>query len=97
MSEKEFCQGCAQKNSCMSIYQQMGNSQGPSVALKVVGAFLLPLVCFIISLATFEKILAPVIASELLRTSINLVLGVSITFVLVLIVRRLIGESGKNK
>ena len=97
MSETEFCQSCAKKNSCMSIYQQMGNSQGPSVVLKVVGVFLLPLVCFIISIATFENILSPVIASELLRTSINLVLGVSITFVLVLIVRRLIGERGKNK
>ena len=58
MDNQEFCQGCEQQHSCREVYRQLGNTKGPSVALKVVVAFLLPLMVFIVTLAVSEAILA---------------------------------------
>jgi len=58
MDQQEFCQDCSHKHDCRHIYRQLGHSSCPSVALKVVVAFLLPLVVFIVSLAVFTEIFA---------------------------------------
>jgi len=55
MTSGKFCQDCIQKHDCKRIYEQLGDSQGPSVALKAILAFLLPLMVFIVSLAVFER------------------------------------------
>ena len=56
MTENKFCGNCNQKHNCGSIYHQLGNIKGPSVVVKVVVAFLLPLVVFIFSLAAFQHL-----------------------------------------
>ena len=87
MSEQEFCDNCNQKHNCGSIYHQLGNIKGPSVVTKVVIAFLLPLLVFIISLAIFEEIFAKTINNQLVQTALSMVSALLVTFSCILIVR----------
>jgi uncharacterized membrane protein len=81
------CQDCIQKHDCQSIYEQLGESPGPSVVLKAILAFLLPLVVFIVSLAVFERVLAGAINTGRIQTVISFLLALLATFVCVLITR----------
>ena len=74
----------------------MGKAEGPSIALKVVVAFLLPMVVFIASLAVSEVILAKIIETKELRIALDFLLALSITFVCILIIR-VINKSGDRK
>ena len=65
----------------------MGDSPGPSVALKAILAFLLPLMVFIVSLAVFKRVLAGAIATEQMQTALSFVLALLATFICVLITR----------
>jgi len=72
---------------CKRIYEQLGGSPGPSVTLKAILAFLLPLMVFIISLAVFERVIAGAISTEQMQTALSFVLALPVTFVCVLITR----------
>jgi len=87
MVEQKFCQGCSQKHDCQDIYQNLANLKGPSVVLKVVVTFLLPILVFITSLAASERILAEAIETEQLRTALSFLLALSVTFGLILIIK----------
>jgi len=87
MASQRFCQDCIQKHDCKRIYEQLGDSPGPSVALKVILAFLLPLMVFIVSLAVFERVLAGAIDTGRMQTILSFVLALLTTFVCVLITR----------
>jgi len=87
MAEQEFCDKCNQKHNCSSIYQKLGNTNGPSVVAKVVIAFLLPLLVFIISLVIFEEIFAKTISSQLVQTALSMVSALIVTFGCILIIR----------
>ena len=69
----------------------------PSVVLKVVVAFLMPMVVFIGSLAAFEEILAKFIHSKELQTVIGLLLALVVSSAFVLITRVINREFVKNK
>lgn len=58
MIQKEFCQNCHLKHDCREIYRQLGHAACPSVVRKVIVAFLLPPLVFIISLAFFDNFFA---------------------------------------
>ena len=97
MDENEFCDNCMQKHDCQSIYRQMGDVKGPSVVIKVIVAFLLPLVVFIVSLAIFERILGGAISTDQFQTALSLPAALLITFICIFIVRvinRRFGEVG---
>ena len=66
------CKNCGQKESCQEIFEKLGSSKSPSVLLKAVQAFLLPLVLFIAALAVAEKLLGERLASQLGRNIISL-------------------------
>ncbi len=87
MAEPEFCDNCNQKHNCGSIYHQLGNIESPSVVVKVVIAFLLPLVVFIISLAAFQEIFTKTISSQRMQTVLSLVSALLVTFSCILIVK----------
>lgn len=87
MAQQKFCQECSQKHDCQKIYQQLGNIEVPSLAVKVIFAFLLPLVVFIASLAVFEIILAGAISSERIQTAISFLLALLATLVCILVIR----------
>ena len=95
MAEKEFCDNCNQKNNCSSIYQQLGNTQSPSVVSKVFIAFVLPLLVFIISLGIFEDIFGKKISSQNLQTILSLLSALSVTFLCILITRVINKRLGK--
>ena len=97
MIQQRFCQQCSQRHNCQDVYKRFGNSKGPSIVSKVVAAFLLPLLVFIISLAAFERILAETVSAEWLRTALAFLSAASVTFVLILVVKVMTGRFGKHE
>lgn len=87
MVEQKICEDCKQKHDCQEIYKQLGDIEGPSVVIKVIVAFLLPLLVFIVSLAIFERILSGAISTDQLQTALSLLAALLITFICILIVR----------
>ena len=87
MTSQRFCQDCIQKHDCKRIYEQLGGSKWPSVTIKAILAFLLPLIVFIVSLAVFERVLAGAINTERMQTALSFVLALLVTFVCILITR----------
>ena len=87
MAQQEFCEDCKQKHDCQRIYEQLGDIKGPSVVIKVIVAFLLPLVVFIVSLAAFQEIFGNTISSQRVQTVLSLLPALLVTFVCILIVR----------
>jgi len=87
MVQEKFYEGCDQSNKCQEIYRKLGGVKGPSIALKVIVAFLLPLIVFIVSLAVFERVFAKSISTEGLRTAISLLAAFVVTFVFILIIK----------
>jgi uncharacterized membrane protein len=87
MTENEFCDNCNQKHNCGSIYHQLGNIKGPSVVVKVVIAFLLPLVVFICSLAAFQQIFTKTISSQRMQIVLSMVAALLVTFICILIAK----------
>ena len=75
----------------------MGDSPGPSVALKAILAFVLPVLVFIVSLTVFERLLAGVIATGRMQTALVFVLALLVTFVCFLITRVISKLPGLNK
>lgn len=88
MTEEKFCQYCAQSRRCQQVWRQLGHIKGPSVAFGVVGAFLLPLLVFIGSLAVFEKVLAEGQNINQLQTAISFLLAVLVTSIYIMIIKR---------
>lgn len=89
----KFCRECSQKHHCQDIYQQIGKTEGPSVAFKAIIAFLLPIMVFIVSLVISERILIKVIDIKRLRIALDFLLALSVTLAIVLINKRF----SKNK
>jgi uncharacterized membrane protein len=87
MAQQEFCEDCKQKHECQRIYEQLGDIKGPSVVIKVIVAFLLPLVVFIVSLAAFQEIFGNTISSQRVQTVLSLLSALMVTFVCIWIVR----------
>ena len=87
MAQQEFCEDCKQKHDCQEIYKQLGDIKGPSVVIKVIVAFLLPLVVFIVSLAAFQEIFGNAIDDQRLLTILSLLPALLVTFVCILIIR----------
>ena len=87
MASQRFCQNCFQKHDCKRVYEQLGSTSGPSVVIKVILAFLLPLIVFIVSLAVFERVFAEAIKNGRTLIAVNLMLALLVTFVCILITR----------
>jgi len=97
MAQQRFCQQCSQRHNCQDVYQKLGGSQGPSLVSKVVVAFAVPLLFFIICLAVTERLLAETINAERLRTAAAFVFSLSATFLLILVIRAISARLGKSK
>ncbi len=93
MHRQDFCESCDQKHDCREVYRHLGKAEGPSVALKVVVAFLIPILVFIAVLIVSEKILAGTIETKELRITLNFLLAVAVTLAVALIIRA-INKSG---
>jgi hypothetical protein len=96
IAKQDFCQNCAEQHRCQEVYERLGRAQGPSVVPKVLAAFLLPLVVFIVSLAAFERIIATVVARKGLQTALGAVFALFATFICVVVTRAMSMRSAKN-
>ena len=94
MDQQEFCQDCHQRHNCQEIYCKVGGSKGPSIFRKVVVAFLLPMLVFIVSLAVSGKILTKAgddsfRLSDGLQTFLSFCIALLITVIFIIIVKLL--------
>jgi len=87
MAKQKFCQNCSQENRCRELYRRLGDSKSPSIVLKVIVAFLLPIVVFIGALAILQKILENAVTSRPLQTALSFLLALSAAFGLILITK----------
>jgi hypothetical protein len=94
MAEQKFCHDCTQNRDCRKAYNQLGSTEGPSVAVKVIVAFLLPVVVFIGSLAAFGQVLAKAVNSKELQTVLSFLIAILVTFVCILIIKAIKRRAG---
>ena len=86
MADEKFCSGCRQRHDCKSTYEKLGKVKGESVFLKSVGAFLVPILLFIISLAVFEPVFESWISGKNARTAICALAGAGVCYVYLVII-----------
>lgn len=72
----------------MSAYEQAGKAQGPSVVGKVILAFLLPIIIFIVVLALSENWLLTSLENEGLRTGVGVLLALGVDLIYILLFSR---------
>jgi hypothetical protein len=96
MSQQEFCKGCNQKHDCQRIYRQLADTKQP-VILKVIVAFLLPIVVFIACLAIFETIPATITKTKEYHTTLGFLLASLATFSVILAVKAVERRIGNKK
>jgi len=87
MTDEQSCKSCEQRHDCQKIYRQLADFKGPSVAVRVFVAFLLPLFVFAASLAILQKTLAGTIENKDARTAICFALAAAVTFAVILLIR----------
>jgi hypothetical protein len=100
MQNDGHCQGCKQLHQCRETYRQLGGVRSPSVARKVVLAFLAPMLVFIASLALFQEILAGAAMAGQVRTAAGLAAALAAAFICVLVTRAIekrIGEKQQHR
>ena len=97
MDQEKFCKNCKQISDCQKVYQHLGSVRGPSVVVKVIMAFLLPLVVFIGCLAVFQQFLGKALNIKELNTFLSFLLAISVTFSMMLIIKVLQRQAGKNR
>ena len=81
------CEGCGQRDDCHEIYVKLGAAGGPSVTLRVLLAFLSPIVVFLAFLVGVERIAALYTNSAELRTVAGLLVALAGTFLWILAAR----------
>jgi predicted permease len=86
MADHEICGKCSQRNGCKQAYQQMADYKGPSVLGKVIVAFAVPLLSFVLAVAVFQELTAG-LASKTAATISSLVLAVGTTAIVIAIIQ----------
>ena len=89
----KICDECGYRHGrgrcCIDIYQQLGQTKGPSVAGKVFLAFVLPLLVFIISLMLAGSLLSVFVTKNSATTFLAFLTAVVMTIVFLQLIRRL--------
>lgn len=102
MNQHEFCKDCHQRHDCQEVYRRLGGAECPSVTLKVIIVFLMPMVIFVVSLAVFEFFFTDILGAALnsllsggsvsvqkLQTLLGFFLAFFITFICIFIFKTL--------
>ncbi len=97
----KICDECGYRHGrgrcCIDIYQQLGQTEGPSVAGKVFLAFVLPLLVFIISLMLAGNILSAFVIKDSIRTFFSFLIAVVVTIVFAQLIRKFIRKPINTK
>lgn len=82
------CSGCKQKDHCGQVYETLGNSKGPNVAWKVIVAFVVPIVVFILSLAVSDRLFQNRFEGKFL-IAVTFLAALTVTLVVIVLLRKL--------
>ena len=93
MSQESFCENCGCKNACQDVYGKLGRVQGPSILPDVVLVLLLPMVIFIVTLATAVNLLHGQFSSEGIKTAVSVLLASLAVFLQIVITARFFRNS----
>ena len=96
MKNNTHCSGCAQKDTCRSAYEKLGQLGGPNVAMKVIIAFLIPIGVFVGTLAASQHLLRSRLEEKTLIL-VSFVLAVCITLLVVSVIRAVSGPANKEQ
>ena len=85
------CDKCGYRHGygrcCIDIYQQLGQSQGSSVTVKVFLAFFLPLLIFTACMILVEHLLSGIMAEGILKSFIAFIIALLATIIYVQLIR----------
>jgi chromate transport protein ChrA len=99
MKSMKVCENCGfqdgRKNCCMDIYQRLGRTKGPSVISKVLLAFVLPLLIFIISLILASYILSIFKIEDYTKTLFSFLAALAAVVVFMLLIWEFRKQHGK--
>lgn len=95
--EEKFCEGCPQAHDCKSAYGMLGNFKGPSVVTKVIVAFLLPILVFIVVLGISGHMMRVGVRSENLRIAASSMLAGGASIICVLVSRAILSWKSKKR
>lgn len=95
MEKNDYCSRCGQKQTCRDLYEKMGRTTGPNVALSAMIAFLAPIIVFIVSLAGAEKLLESWFEGKVL-TFLSFLTALCITFIFIVVVRVIRSSTTKD-
>lgn len=97
----KVCENCgyrhSHENCCMDIYQRLGRTKGPSVISRVLLAFVLPLLIFIISLVLASYILSIFKIEDYTKTLFSFLAALTTAVVFVLLIRVFRRQHGKHE
>ncbi|MCK5171744.1 MAG: hypothetical protein KAR47_00020 [Planctomycetes bacterium] len=85
--ENDFCSSCDLGSDCKKVYEQLANRTGPSVALRAIVAFLLPITVFIVALGVSERLFRRILTDPALPTVFGAVIAGCLTFICISITR----------
>jgi len=87
----KLCDKCGYRHGhghcCIDIYQQLGQTKGPSVAGRVLLAFVLPLLVFIGSLVLAEYLLSALMSEGGVKTPSAFLAALAATVIFVQLIR----------
>lgn len=87
MNDNNFCSNCEHKDRCKDAYRKLGKSKSPSVLSKVILAFLIPILIFIVALAAGDNLLVKFGFSENLKTAASFILAILAVFLYLLLIK----------
>lgn len=87
MDENEFCSSCPQKHDCKTTYELVGKVKGPSVAIRAIVAFLVPIAVFIAALAAFQRFFEKTIENKDGCVALSAFFAICITFACIMILK----------
>lgn len=85
----KHCNGCGQKDRCQEVYEKLGQSKGPNIALRAVMAFVVPVAVFVAAAFAVGSLLEKTIENARLIILIQLAVGLAAAGVAVFSVRQL--------
>lgn len=85
--DQQQCRSCAMKDRCSQVYQTLGESKVPNVLGKVVLAFLLPLILFIISVVAAERLLTDRLINPAAGSLISFVAAAAVVTIYLIILK----------
>ena len=86
MAEAKNCQGSSQGDRCHEVYRRLSEGRGPSIVLKVLLAFVVPVVVFVGAVAVFERLLGEGTGGKL-EMAVSFAAAVSVSFAVILIIK----------